>query len=169
MNSTLFFLHLFVSAYPCLRVYTRKNVQIVTNLQTPYKSSSWIHTCEVMWSHVKSCDRMWSHVITCENLHVPNSCEFIFTNENSHDFTCENSRAPNSHAPNSHVNLSHHFTHKNYMISHVKIRMFQIHMFQIHMWISHVNLCGIKPVHKLCSYCLFRVIGTSLEQAVNNL
>ena len=51
-----------------------------------------------VWFSVKSCDRMWSHV---------------FTNENSHDFTCED-----SHVPNSHVNF--------HIISHVKIKWFRM-------------------------------------------
>ena len=56
------------------------------------------HMNSHVWFSVKSCDRMWSHV---------------FTNENSHDFTCED-----SHVPNSHVNF--------HIISHMKIKWFRM-------------------------------------------
>ena len=88
------------------------------------------------------------------------TCVFIFTNENSHDFTCENSEVPNSHVylysqmkahppltkiPHelwSHVSVcesnSHAYLHsrmKIHMIPHVKMHRFQIHMcIYIHKW-----------------------------------
>ena len=34
--------------------------------------------------------------------------------------------------------------------------------------IGHIEICS-QAVDKLCSHCLFPVVGTSLEQAVNNL
>ena len=114
---------------------THQGVLENTSMCVPRCVQKHTMNCEAMWAYVNQIHMCiyihewkftWFHMWKFRGSKF--TCVFIFTNGNSHDFTCENSQVPNSH-----VYLYSRM--KIHMILHVKIHRFQIHMrIYIHEW-----------------------------------